>query len=155
MTDSVVPHQMSRHATKMMHETFSHDEIELEGNLKEESGSELKEQMRTLLTEKTQRGKGRRVYLLSVGFVRGHVTLQLRAAAEGVGAQRAGEALLVLLVAVLDVLLQRRQALVAAVAVPAGEQLGEVIRRAGQQVCRDGSRVRTTARHADVNSSFL
>lgn len=74
-------------------------------------------------------------YLVSSGFVRGHVTLQLRAVAEGVGAQRTGEALLVLLVAVFDVFLQRRQTLVAAVAVRTGEQLGEVIRCAGKQVC--------------------
>lgn len=86
-------------------------------------------------------------YLLSAGFVRGHVTLQLRAVAEGVGAHRAGEALLVLLMAILDVFLQRRKPLVATVAVRAGEQLGEVVRCAGQQVCsRDGSRVRTTDR---------
>lgn len=81
-------------------------------------------------------------YLVSGGFVRGHVTLQLRAVAEGVGAQRAGEALLVLLVPIFDVFLQRRQALVAAVAVWTGEQLGEVVRCAGQQVCSQRSKVR-------------
>lgn len=68
--------------------------------------------------------------------MRGHVTLQLRAVAEGVAAQRAGEALLVPLVPILDVLLQRRQPLVAAVAVRTGEQLGKVIcaATAGHQV---------------------
>ena len=76
------------------------------------------------------------VYLVSCGFVRGHVTLQLRAVAEGVGAQRAGEALLVLLVTIFDVFLQRRQAFVAAVAVRTGEQLGKVVRCTGRQVCR-------------------
>lgn len=76
-------------------------------------------------------------HLVSGGLVRGHVTLQLRAVAEGVGTQRAAEDLLVLLVAIFDVFLQRRQALVAAVAVWTGEQLGEVVRCAGQQVCRE------------------
>lgn len=75
-------------------------------------------------------------YLLSGGSVHGHVTLQLRAAAEGIGAQWAGEALLILLVAILDVFLQRRQPLVAALAVRAGEQLGEVVRRGVQWVWR-------------------
>ena len=81
-------------------------------------------------------------HLVSGGLVRGHVTLQLRAVAEGVGTQRAAEALLVLLVAIFDVFLQRRQALVAAVAVRTGEQLGEVVRCAGQQVCRERRRRR-------------
>lgn len=47
-------------------------------------------------------------YLLSRGFMRGHVTLQLSAVAESVGAQRAGKALLSPLVSVFDVFLQRR-----------------------------------------------
>lgn len=64
----------------------------------------------------------------------GHVTLQLCAAAKGIGAQRAGEALLILLVAILDVFFQRRQPLVAALAVRAGEQLGKVVRRGVQRV---------------------
>jgi len=72
--------------------------------------------------------------LVAGGLVRGHVALQLRAVGEGVVAQRAGEVLLVLLVAVLDVLLQRRQPLVAAVAVGAGQQLGEGIWRSRWQV---------------------
>lgn len=55
--------------------------------------------------------------------------------AEGVGTQLAGEALLVVLVAIFDVFLQRCQAFVAAVAVRTGEQLGEVVRCARQQVC--------------------
>lgn len=63
------------------------------------------------------------------------MTLQLSAVAEGVGAERTGDALLVLLVSVLDVLLQGRQPLVAAVAVRTGEELGEVVRCAGCQVC--------------------
>lgn len=45
-------------------------------------------------------------YLLFAGLVCGHVTLQLCAAAEGVAAERAAEALLAPLVPVLDVLLQ-------------------------------------------------
>lgn len=58
-------------------------------------------------------GRSRRVgglvtYLLSRRFMCGHVTLQLSAVAEGVGAQRAGEALLGPLVSVFDVFLQRR-----------------------------------------------
>lgn len=76
-------------------------------------------------------------YLVSGGFVRGHVTLQLCAVAESVGTQRAGEALLVLLVPIFDVFLQRRQPFVSAVTVRTGEQLGKVIRCAGHQVCRD------------------
>lgn len=73
-------------------------------------------------------------YLFSGWLVRGHVTLQLRAVAEGVGAQWAGEALLVLLVAILDVFFQRCQTLVAALAVRTGEHLGKGVRCAGQQV---------------------
>lgn len=63
-------------------------------------------------------------YLLSVCA---HVALQLRAAPQGLAAERAAEALVRLLVPVLDVLLQRRQPLVSAVTVGAGEQLGEVV----------------------------
>lgn len=63
------------------------------------------------------------------------MALQLRAMGEGLGAQRAGDALLVLLVAILDVLLQRRQALVAPVAVRAGQELGEIVWGARWQVC--------------------
>ena len=74
------------------------------------------------------------MYLISAGLVCGHVALQLCAVREGVGAQRAWDALLVLLVAVLDVLLQGRQPLVAPVAVRAGQELGEVVRRAAGQV---------------------
>lgn len=47
-------------------------------------------------------------YLLSRGFMRDHVTLQLSPVVEGVGAQRAGEALLGPLVSVFDVFFQRR-----------------------------------------------
>lgn len=81
---------------------------------------------------------GRRLqvcYLLFAGFVCGHVTLQLRAAAQGLTAERAGQALLVLLVPILDVFLQRRQALVAALTVRTGEQLGKVVRRVTLQLC--------------------
>lgn len=70
-------------------------------------------------------GRGQGCYLLLAGFVCGHVTLQLRAA----------EALLVLLVPVLDVLLQRRQAFVAALTVGTGEQLGEVVSGGTLQLC--------------------
>jgi anti-sigma-K factor RskA len=66
--------------------------------------------------------------------VRGHVSLQLRAVGEGVAAVGAAEVVLALLVAVLDVLLQGRQPLVAPVAVRAGQELGEVVRRAAGQV---------------------
>lgn len=73
-------------------------------------------------------------YLLSRGFMRGHVTLQLSAVAEGVSAQRADKALLGPLVSVFDVFLERCQPLVAAVTIWAGEQLGKVIRCASHQV---------------------
>jgi len=53
--------------------------------------------------------------------------LELGAVGKRVATQRAGEVLLVLLVAVLDVLLQGCQALVAPVAVGAGQQLGKSI----------------------------
>lgn len=66
--------------------------------------------------------------------MRGHVALQLGAVGEGVVAERAGEVLLILLMAVLDVLLERRQPLVASVAVGAGQQLGEGIWRSRWQV---------------------
>lgn len=55
------------------------------------------------------------------------MSLQLSAISEGVVAQGTGEVLLVLLVPVLDVLLQGSQALVAPVAVGAGQQLGKGI----------------------------
>lgn len=73
--------------------------------------------------------------LIPGGLVCGHVALELRAVGEGVAAEGAGEVLLVLLMAVLDVLLQRSQALVAPVAVGAGQQLGEGIWRSRWQVC--------------------
>lgn len=60
--------------------------------------------------------------------MRGHVTLQLRAEAKGVGAQQAGEALLAPLMPVLDVFLQGGEPLVAAFTVRTGEQLGKVVR---------------------------
>lgn len=68
-------------------------------------------------------------------LVRGHMALQLSAVGKRVVAQGAGEVLLVLLMAVLDVLLQRCQTLVAPVAVGAGQQLGEGIWRSRWQVC--------------------
>ena len=55
------------------------------------------------------------------------MAFQLRAVGEGVAAERAGEALLVLLVPVLDVLLEGGQPFVAPVTVGAGQQLGKVI----------------------------
>lgn len=54
-----------------------------------------------------------------------HVPLQLSAVRKAVAALRAAEALVRLLVPVLDVLLQGAVALVAAGAVGTGEQLGE------------------------------
>ena len=54
-----------------------------------------------------------------------HVPLQLRAVGEGVAALGAAEVVLALLVAVLDVLLQRGVALVAPGTVGTGEELGE------------------------------
>lgn len=56
-----------------------------------------------------------------------HVPFQLRAVSEAVAALGTAEALFGLLVAVLNVLLQRAVALVAARAVRAGEQLRERI----------------------------
>lgn len=70
--------------------------------------------------------------------MRGHVALQLGAVGEGVVAERAGEVLLILLMAVLDVLLERRQPLVAPVAIGAGQQLGEGIWRSRWQVWSGG-----------------
>lgn len=55
------------------------------------------------------------------------MSLKLSAVSKRVVTQGAGEVLLVLLVAVLDVLLERCQALVTPVAVGAGQQLGESI----------------------------
>ena len=78
--------------------------------------------------------------LIPGGLVCGHVALELRAVGEGVAAEGAGEVLLVLLMAVLDVLLQRSQALVAPVAVGAGQQLGEGIWRSRWQVCNGEGR---------------
>lgn len=57
-----------------------------------------------------------------------HVPLQLSAVCEAVAALGAVEALLGLLVPVLDVLLQGAVTLVATCAVRAGEQLGEGVR---------------------------
>lgn len=65
--------------------------------------------------------------------------LKLSAVSKRVVAQGAGEVLLVLLMAVLDVLLQRCQTLVAPVAVGAGQQLGEGIWRSRWQVCTGDS----------------
>lgn len=76
--------------------------------------------------------------LIPGGLVRGHVALQLGAVGEGVVAERAGKVLLVLLMAVLDVLLERRQPLVAPVAVGAGQQLGKGIWRSRWQVWSGG-----------------
>lgn len=64
--------------------------------------------------------------------------LKLGAVGKRVVTERAREVLLVLLVAVLDVLLEGRQALVAPVAVGAGQQLGEGIWSSRWQVCAPG-----------------
>lgn len=80
-------------------------------------------------------GRAKVCYLLFAGLVCGHVTLQLCAAAEGLAAEQAAEALLVLLMSILDVFLQRRQAFVAAVAIRTGEQLCEVVRCVTPQLC--------------------
>lgn len=64
--------------------------------------------------------------------------LELGAVGKRVVTERAREVLLVLLVAVLDVLLEGRQALVAPVAVGAGQQLGEGIWSSRWQVCTPG-----------------
>lgn len=71
-------------------------------------------------------------------LVCGHMPLELSAVSERVVAEGAGEVLLVLLMAVLDVLLQRCQALVAPVTVGAGQQLGKGIWRSRWQVCNRG-----------------
>lgn len=63
------------------------------------------------------------------------MSLQLSAVSKGVVAKRAGEVLFVLLVPVLDVLLQGSQALITAVAVGAGQQLGKSIWSSRWQVC--------------------
>lgn len=65
--------------------------------------------------------------------------LKLSAVSKRVVAQGAGEVLLVLLMAVLDVLLQRCQTLVAPVTVGAGQQLGEGIWCSRWQVCTGDS----------------
>lgn len=70
-----------------------------------------------------------RLYLLSPALVHRHVTLQLGSVGEAVVAVGAAEALVRLLVAVLDVLLQRAVAFVSTGAVRTREQLGEGIRR--------------------------
>ena len=64
--------------------------------------------------------------------------LELGAVGKRVVTERAREVLLVLLVAVLDVLLEGRQTLVAPVAVGAGQQLGEGIWSSRWQVCAPG-----------------
>lgn len=69
--------------------------------------------------------------------------LKLSAVSKRVVAQGAGKVLLILLMAVLDVLLQRCQTLVAPIAVGAGQQLGEGIWRSRWQVCtRDSGKRR-------------
>lgn len=85
-----------------------------------------------------KRGRWGGANLIPGGLVCGHVALQLGAVGEGVVAERAGEVLLILLMAVLDVLLERRQPLVAPVAVGAGQQLGEGIWRSRWQVWSSG-----------------
>lgn len=67
--------------------------------------------------------------------VGGHMAIQLRAVGESVAAELAGEALLVLLMPVLDVLLEGSQPLVATVAVRAGQELGKVIWCPECQIC--------------------
>lgn len=64
--------------------------------------------------------------------------LELGAVGKRVATERAREVLLILLMAVLDVLLEGRQALVAPVAVGAGQQLGEGIWSSRWQVCAPG-----------------
>ncbi len=80
--------------------------------------------------------------LIPCRLVCGHMPLKLSAVSKRIVAQGAGEVLLVLLMAVLDVLLQRCQTLVAPVAVGAGQQLGEGIWRSRWQVCTGDSRRR-------------
>lgn len=69
------------------------------------------------------------LYLVSPALVDRHVTLQLGSVGEAVVAVGAAEALVRLLVSVLDVLLQRAVAFVSTGAVRTREQLGEGIRR--------------------------
>lgn len=69
-------------------------------------------------------------HLVSPALVHRHVPLQLSAVREAVAAFGAAEALLRLLVPILDVLLQGAVALVAPRAVRTGEQLGEGVRSA-------------------------
>lgn len=68
---------------------------------------------------------GQHLVLICPWLVCHHMPLELGAVGKRVVTERAREVLLVLLVAVLDVLLEGRQALVAPVAVGAGQQLGE------------------------------
>lgn len=68
--------------------------------------------------------------------------LELGAVGKRVATKRAGKVLLILLVAVLDVLLQGCQALVAPVAVGAGQQLGKSIWSSRWQVCSRETRGR-------------
>lgn len=63
------------------------------------------------------------------------MAIQLCTVGESVAAELAGEALLVLLMPILDVLLEGGQPLVAAVAVGASQQLGKVIWRPECQIC--------------------
>lgn len=101
----------------------------------QEKGSVLSEGAERIRKETREGGRKGASNLIPGGLVCGHVALELRAVGEGVAAEGAGEVLLVLLMAVLDVLLQRSQALVAPVAVGAGQQLGEGIWRSRWQVC--------------------
>lgn len=81
-------------------------------------------------------------HLICPWLVRHHMPLELGAVGERVATKRAGKVLFILLVAVLDVLLQRCQALVAAVAVGAGQQLGKSIWSSRWQVCSREARGR-------------
>lgn len=81
-------------------------------------------------------------HLICPRLVRHHMPLELGAVGERVATKRAGKVLLILLVAVLDVFLQRRQALVATVAVGAGQQLGKSIWSSRWQVCSREARGR-------------
>lgn len=91
-----------------------------------------------------RRAGSRCAYLLSAGLVGARVPLQLCAAGEDLAAERAAEALLVLLMTILDVFFQRRHTFVAAVAVRTGEQLGEVIRCVVLQFFMQQSEQRTS-----------
>lgn len=81
-------------------------------------------------------------HLICAWLVRHHMPLELGAVGKRVATKRAGEVLLILLVAILDVLLQRCQALVAPVAVGAGQQLGKSIWSSRWQVCSRETRGR-------------